>query len=147
MESGLNWLRSFSSASHNAEAAAPAGEGDFEANSSAEDPAAAAASSAGEAAPASASFLLPNTANAHAHSSEAASSTAHGARSSGSFFPGWLRHRRGQDAWLQQQLMVQGGSQKVLFRGLRVRMGVATGVVAKGREVKNSAVYKTAQGE
>jgi hypothetical protein len=74
------------------------------------------------------------------------SSNAHGTRSSGSFFPGWLRQRQ-DGCWLQQQLLMQGGGQGVLFRGLRVRMGVATGVVAKGREVKNSAVYKTAQGE
>jgi hypothetical protein len=85
------------------------------------------------------------------HPSEAAgsgaspSSNAH-TRSSGSFFPGWLRQRRDAGR-LQQQLLLQSGEQGVLFWGLRVRMGVATGVVAKGREVKNSAVYKTAQGE
>jgi hypothetical protein len=59
---------------------------------------------------------------------------------------GWLRQRR-DAGWLQQQLLLQGREQGVLFKGLWVCMGVATGVVAKGREVKNSAVYKTAQGK
>jgi hypothetical protein len=86
-----------------------------------------------------------NPASEAAGSGASPSSNAH-TRSSGSFFPGWLRQRR-DAGWLQQQLLLQGGEQVVLFRGLRVRMGVATGVVAKGREVKNSAVYKTAQGE
>jgi hypothetical protein len=36
--------------------------------------------------------------------------------------------------------------QQQLFRGLRVRMGIATGLVARGNSIKNSTVYKAAQG-
>uniref|UniRef100_A0A383VEC8 Apple domain-containing protein n=1 Tax=Tetradesmus obliquus TaxID=3088 RepID=A0A383VEC8_TETOB len=36
-------------------------------------------------------------------------------------------------------------SQLLLFRGLRVRIGIATGVVARGNGIKNSSVYKAAQ--
>jgi hypothetical protein len=34
-----------------------------------------------------------------------------------------------------------------LFSGLRVRMGVASGVVRRGEQVKQSQVYRMAQGE
>lgn len=40
-----------------------------------------------------------------------------------------------------------GGLGSGLFHGLRVRMGVATGVVMRGEDVKNSSLYKRAQGE
>lgn len=125
-------------------------------SASAVDPSAAAAAAGRTAGPASGSpwrsHTLPKLRSHSFWQSDGAgsgaspSSNAHAARSSGSFFPGWLRQRR-ENSWLQQQLLQQGGVHGVLFRGLRVRMGVATGVVAKGREVKNSAVYKTAQGE
>ena len=47
--------------------------------------------------------------------------------------------------WFQQLLRAKGNP-GCLFKGLRVRMGVATGVVAKGQKVKNSQVYQRAQG-
>ena len=37
--------------------------------------------------------------------------------------------------------------EEVMFKGLRVRMGVATGYVAKGLKIKNSEVYQRAQSE
>lgn len=56
---------------------------------------------------------------------------------------------RRKATWLQQVLSPgqQRSNQAALFRGLRVRMGVSTGVVRKGEEVKSSALYKTAQGK
>jgi hypothetical protein len=51
-----------------------------------------------------------------------------------------------QNAFWQQHVTANGQQQQLLFRGLRVRMGIATGLVAKGNSIKNSAVYKVAQG-
>lgn len=47
----------------------------------------------------------------------------------------------------RQQQGVLSEQDQELFRGLRVRMGVATGFVGKRRSVKNSEVYRTAQGK
>jgi hypothetical protein len=51
-----------------------------------------------------------------------------------------------RQGWFQQLLRARGNP-GCLFKGLRVRMGVATGVVAKGQKVKNSQLYQRAQGE
>jgi hypothetical protein len=48
--------------------------------------------------------------------------------------------------WQQHATANSQQQQQRLFRGLRVRMGIATGLVAKGNSIKNSTVYKAAQG-
>lgn len=47
---------------------------------------------------------------------------------------------------LLQQLLGPKQDQQVLFSGLRVRMGVVTGEVMRGQEVKSSDLYRRAQG-
>jgi hypothetical protein len=47
---------------------------------------------------------------------------------------------------LLQQLLGPKQDQQALFSGLRVRMGVVTGEVMRGQEVKSSDLYRRAQG-
>jgi hypothetical protein len=54
---------------------------------------------------------------------------------------------RPRNMWLLQQLLGPRQEQQRLFRGLRVRMGVATGEVARGSDLKGSSMYRRAQGE
>eukprot|EP00775_Hariotina_reticulata_P004239 gene4239-4489_t len=61
----------------------------------------------------------------------------------GSAASGALFGRR-RNQWLQQ-LLTPRNQQLQLFAGARVRVGVATGYVAQGQEVKNSQLYKVAQ--
>jgi hypothetical protein len=49
--------------------------------------------------------------------------------------------------WLLQQLLSPRQEQQKLFSGLRVRMGVVTGEVERGQELKSSELYRNAQGE
>lgn len=48
--------------------------------------------------------------------------------------------------WLFQQLLSPRQEQQGLFNGLRVRMGVVTGTVEHGQELKSSELYRMAQG-
>jgi hypothetical protein len=52
----------------------------------------------------------------------------------------------GRSATDQQQQQQQQGVRD-LFKGLRVRVGVASGYVPKGQELRRSKVYRMAQGE
>lgn len=54
---------------------------------------------------------------------------------------------RPRNLWLFQQLLGPRQEQQKLFSGLRVRMGVVTGTVERGQELKSSALYRSAQGE
>lgn len=54
---------------------------------------------------------------------------------------------RPRNLWLFQQLLSPRQEQGKLFSGLRVRMGVVTGEVERGQELKSSALYRSAQGE
>lgn len=54
---------------------------------------------------------------------------------------------RPRNLWLFQQLLSPRQEQQKLFSGLRVRMGVVTGEVERGQELKSSALYRNAQGE
>jgi hypothetical protein len=49
--------------------------------------------------------------------------------------------------WLFQQLLSPRQEQGKLFSGLRVRMGVVTGEVERGQELKSSALYQRVQGK
>jgi hypothetical protein len=51
-----------------------------------------------------------------------------------------------RNLWLFQQLLSPRQEQGKLFSGLRVRMGVVTGVVERGQELKSSALYQRVQG-
>lgn len=55
---------------------------------------------------------------------------------------------RPRNLWLFQQLLSPRSHepQKQLFNGLRVRMGVVTGVVQRGQDLKASELYRHAQG-
>lgn len=54
---------------------------------------------------------------------------------------------RPRNLWLLQQLLSPRQEQQKLFSGLRVRMGVVTGEVERGQELKSSELYRNAQGE
>lgn len=54
---------------------------------------------------------------------------------------------RPRNLWLFQQLLSPRQEQQKLFSGLRVRMGVVTGEVERGQDLKSSNLYRNAQGE
>lgn len=54
---------------------------------------------------------------------------------------------RPRNLWLFQQLLSPRQEQQKLFSGLRVRMGVVTGEVERGTDLKSSNLYRNAQGE
>jgi len=53
---------------------------------------------------------------------------------------------RPRNLWLFNQLLGSRPEQQKLFSGLRVRMGVVTGEVERGQELKSSNLYRAAQG-
>jgi hypothetical protein len=72
-------------------------------------------------------------------SSSKAGPSSSAAANDGQHAAWWLPYGAAAASPQQQQ-------QQLLFRGLRVRMGITTGLVAKGNNIKNSPVYKAAQG-
>lgn len=65
--------------------------------------------------------------------------------SPGRYHGGQAGHGPSGDPQQQQQQQQQGV--RDLFKGLRVRVGVASGYVPKGQELRRSKVYRMAQGE
>lgn len=53
---------------------------------------------------------------------------------------------RPRNLWLFNQLLGSRPEQQKLFSGLRVRMGIVTGEVERGQELKSSDLYRAAQG-
>jgi hypothetical protein len=89
-----------------------------------------------EAAASTSPTLLP-TASSSSNTGSSSSSGSLGSTADGG---------AGRQHVIWQQHVTANSERQLLFRGLRVRMGVATGLVAKGNSIKNSTVYKAAQG-
>lgn len=87
------------------------------------------------------SMLAPAAALQHSYVSSVAGAPMGGSGSS-------KKHAapRPRNMWLFQQLLAPRAVQQKLFCGLRVRMGVVTGIVERGQDLKSSDLYRHAQG-